>query len=53
MKKINYEKISVYVACLTLAVMLWNSLLSIKNDIADVRERVAVLETRVAIWEKK
>ncbi len=53
MKKINYEKISVYIACLSVAVMLWASLMSIKDDIANIRERIAKLEVKVEKLEEK
>lgn len=46
-KIVNWEKISVYLSGLAVMITLWSSLHQTQRDIADLRERVAVLETEL------
>lgn len=46
-KKINFEKISVYIACLGFLFMFWQSQMNIKDSISDLSERVRALEVKV------
>lgn len=49
---INWEKISVYIACLGFIFLLWNSQSSILENLSFVKERIARLETKVENLEK-
>ncbi len=50
---INYEKIGVYVACIGLLFLFWQSQMSISDKIADIRERIAKLEIKIEKLEDK
>jgi hypothetical protein len=52
-RKVNWEKISVYIACLGFIYMFWQSQDKIKEGISDIRERIAVLEIKVKKLEEK
>jgi uncharacterized membrane protein len=51
--KVNWEKISVYFASLTVILTLWSSLHQTQRDIADMRERIARVETKLEWMEKE
>lgn len=53
LKVMNWEKISTYFAGLALVITLWSFLNQSQRDIADLRERVAILETQVQERNKK
>jgi len=49
----NWEKISVYIACLSLVITLWSSLTTTQRDISDIKERIVRLEVKVDKLESK
>lgn len=49
--KVNWEKISVYFASLTVILTLWSSLHQTQRDISDMRERIARVETKLEMKE--
>lgn len=49
---IHEKKISVYFAGLAIMITLWSSLNETQRDISDLKERIAILETKVDEREK-
>lgn len=45
-KKINWEKLSIYLACLGFLLTFWGFLNQTNRDIADIRERIKGLEVK-------
>jgi hypothetical protein len=48
----NWEKISVYFAGLALVITLWTFLNESQRDISDLKERIAILETKFELKVK-
>lgn len=52
-KNINWEKISVYLACLGFIFLLWSSQSNMVFSLLDMKERIAKLEVKVEHLENR
>lgn len=53
MRKINWEKVGVYLACVGVLFMFWHSQERSSETISYLRERIAVLEIKILFLDKK
>jgi hypothetical protein len=49
-KNINWEKIGVYFACLSLGISLFLFLVTQQIQLADIRERLSSMETKLSYY---
>mgnify|MGYP001585161729 CR=1 FL=1 len=52
-KSFSWEKAGVYLSCLTLIVMFWQSQDTVKDKICEDRERISKLEAKIEHLEEK
>jgi uncharacterized membrane protein len=53
MKNIKWEKVGIYVACLSFLLTFWMGQNQIQRDITNIRERLAKIEVKVEKLEEK
>ncbi len=53
MQNVNWEKIGAYFICIGTIYMFWTSQNEVKDQISDMKERIAKLEVKIEYLEKE
>lgn len=48
-RKVNLEKIGIYIACATLVILLWQIEIVVFSHIMEIKERLSRVEERVGL----
>jgi hypothetical protein len=51
-KEINWEKLGLYIAMITLIFMFWQAWRDVHTDISGIKERISVLETQIECLDR-